>query len=409
MESGMEQRERDNETMISVLSSITGALPHEARSFLENNSWQLEEAAAAYYNAQEEEAAPAAAEGAEADTYTGPRTLDGRPAPQTIPSVGSSSGPASRARAAGASGGIATLGSIGGNSNAGQGQGDDDSDDEEPRDLFAGGEKSGLAVQDPKNNSKSLINDILKKAKANTPKPPSPPATAGPSRFRGPGTTLGGDDTPSRTIADPNAGQPPQSAPQTRILHIWEDGFSVDDGDLCRFDDPQHSRDLSMIRNGRAPLHLMGVAPGQPVDVQLNKHDEKYKKPKGVYKPFSGSGQRLGSPTPGPTSSATSAPAPAASAASHASSVPGPRIDESEPTVLLRLQLIDGTRLNARFNATHTVGDVYDFINRASPANSVTPWVLATTFPNKDHADKSAVLSDLPEFKKGGTAVQKRK
>jgi UBX domain-containing protein 1 len=50
---------------------------------------------------------------------------------------------------------------------------DDDSDDEDydpreqPRDLFAGGEKSGLAVQDPKRNDpRKVVNDILKKARA---------------------------------------------------------------------------------------------------------------------------------------------------------------------------------------------------------------------------------------------------
>lgn len=50
---------------------------------------------------------------------------------------------------------------------------DDDEDDDEsdrrgPRDLFAGGEKSGLAVQDParKADPQNVIKDILAKAKA---------------------------------------------------------------------------------------------------------------------------------------------------------------------------------------------------------------------------------------------------
>lgn len=42
--------------------------------------------------------------------------------------------------------------------------------DDEPRDMFAGGEKSGLAVQDPskkdKNDPKKVVDDILKKARA---------------------------------------------------------------------------------------------------------------------------------------------------------------------------------------------------------------------------------------------------
>jgi UBX domain-containing protein 1 len=73
----------------------------------------------------------------------------------------------------------------------------------------------------------------------------------------------------------------------------------------------------------------------------------------------------------------------------------------------LRIQLANGTRLPARFNATHTIGDVYGFIFRALPSSNDRPWVLATTFPNKDHTDKSLALGDVPEFKRGGTAVQK--
>lgn len=100
--------------------------------------------------------------------------MDGRPAPQSIPTVGSSSSSAPPKK----KGGIATLGSISqGSSNphAGHGHDDDDDDDddddpeEEPRDLFAGGEKSGLAVQDPssnRNDPRKVVNDILKKARA---------------------------------------------------------------------------------------------------------------------------------------------------------------------------------------------------------------------------------------------------
>jgi UBX domain-containing protein 1 len=106
------------------------------------------------------------------EPYTGPRTLDGRPAPQAIPTVPSSS----RTTRAPPRGGIATLGSLqqGGDSHGHDHDDDDDDDDdgdfnpdaEQPRDLFAGGEKSGLAVQDPKRDPRSVVNDLIKKAKA---------------------------------------------------------------------------------------------------------------------------------------------------------------------------------------------------------------------------------------------------
>lgn len=234
------------------------------------------------------------------------------------------------------------------------------------------------------------------------------PSAPPPTRFRGSGQTLGGDDTPSQVIPDPHSGAPEPEPPQTRILHLWEDGFSVEDGPLRRFDDAENAADLAMIRQGRAPLHLMGVRPDQAVDVQLIKHDDNYKPPPKVYKPFSGGGQRLGSPTPGePSVTVPQAAAPPSSSSTFAK--PEADIDASQPTLSLRLQLANGQRLPARFNTTHTIGDVYDFIDRAYPGSNARPWVLATTFPNKDHTDKSLVLGEMAEFKRGGTAVQKWK
>jgi UBX domain-containing protein 1 len=199
---------------------------------------------------------------------------------------------------------------------------------------------------------------------------------------------------------------------QERVLHIWHDGFSVDDGPLHRYDDPRNQEDLQMIRQGRAPLHLMNVQVDQRVDVKLQQHDEKYRPLPKVYRPFSGQGRRLGSPVPGEvTPSVTTTAAPAASTVASTSATPSTGADESQPTLMLRIQLPDGTRLPARFNTTQTVGDVYDFITRASAslANSARPWVLSTTFPNKEHEDKGLVLGEMPEFKRGGTAVVKWK
>ena len=42
---------------------------------------------------------------------------------------------------------------------------DEEDDDGKPPDLFAGGEKSGLAIQDPKMDAKNHLEDIIRKAK----------------------------------------------------------------------------------------------------------------------------------------------------------------------------------------------------------------------------------------------------
>ena len=221
--------------------------------------------------------------------------------------------------------------------------------------------------------------------------------------------TLGGDGVESRSIPDPRGPARSSNAqPQERVLHVWQDGFSIDDGELRRFDDPANQTDLQLIRSGRAPLHLMNVEADQPVDVKLHQHETPYVAPPKSYKPFSSSGQRLGSPVPGdgnppPATSSTSAPAAGSSAGSSAA----PTVDASQPTIMLRIQMPDGSRLPARFNTSHTIGDVYGFVQSSSVETRTRSWVLVTTFPNKEHTDKSLVLADMQEFKKGGTAVVK--
>ncbi|KAI9875867.1 MAG: UBX domain-containing protein 1, partial [Watsoniomyces obsoletus] len=217
--------------------------------------------------------------------------------------------------------------------------------------------------------------------------------------------TLGGDDTPSQEI--PAAPQPTEPAERVeRTLHFWRDGFSVDDGDLFRNDDPRNAELLNLIRQGRAPLRIMNVRPGQEVDVEIKQHEGDYVKPKTKYMPFGGSGNRLGSPTPGiqmPGAFETSQPAPVAPSAA-STGPPKPNVDESQPTVSLRISLGSGTRLPARFNTSQTIGDVYDFVRRAEPGGQ--EFVLQTTFPTTELKDLSQVLGDMSEFKRGGVLVQ---
>lgn len=96
--------------------------------------------------------------------WTGPRTLDGRPAPQAIPTTSSSSSSKRPPKKKG----LATLSSItGGHAHDHDDDNDENDGDDLHRDTYAGGEKSGLAVQDPNQRSdpRRMINDLLAKAK----------------------------------------------------------------------------------------------------------------------------------------------------------------------------------------------------------------------------------------------------
>jgi UBX domain-containing protein 1 len=305
---------------------------------------------------------------------------------------------------------------------------DEDEDEEKGQDLFAGGEKSGLAVQNP-DRPADHFRTIMQQARQNRERPPAPghdheeeEENARSSNFTGRAQTLGGDDAPSRVIGESSSGAAASAARRlprvSRTLHLWQDGVSVDDGPLFRFDDPNNATILQDINQGRAPRSLLDVEVGQEVDLNLEPHKgENYVAPKKKFKPFGGQGQRLGSPTPGlPTTSDSTAnqssaqSTSAAASQSTSSAAPGQvNVDSSQPTLQMQIRLGSGARLSSRFNTTHTIGDIYDFVDRASNESVSRPYALQTTFPTTEFNDRAQVLGDISDFKRGGVLVQKWK
>ncbi|KAH9809318.1 UBX domain-containing protein 1-like [Teratosphaeria destructans] len=392
---------------VATFSQMTGANPSTAQATLESTNWNLEEAANLFFAAADGEPGHDVDDAFGADEPANQPTSSNPQPPTQSSSRGSSQAPR---RIPGQGPRAVTLRDL-------QRGGDESDDDEEDKkqDMFAGGEKSGLAVQNPDKGGGPVdhFKNIMNQARQNRERPPvegeeeERPQRS--SNFSGRAQTLGGDDAPSQVVEDPLArtGRPAVLPRATRTLHLWADGISIDDGPLFRFDDPANQDIMAQINQGKAPLSLLNVQPNQEVDLNLDPHkDENYKQPKPKYKPFSGQGQRLGSPTPGASSAQAGAPSrPSAPASSSTSSAPTVAVDENAPTLRMQVRLGDGTRLQSRFNTSHTVGDVYDFVNRASPTQR--NYALMTTFPNKEYTDKSVVLGELDEFKRGGVLVQK--
>ncbi|CAO3616088.1 unnamed protein product [Cunninghamella echinulata] len=253
-----------------------------------------------------------------------------------------------------------------------------------------------MLVQDPskRNKSNNLIDEILKKAAAGgaAPEDSGSSTQSKPSYFTGSGYKLGSEEEPSvlvneNTDDDDTSNQP--LPPVTRYLTFWRNGFSVDDGPLLRYDDPANSAMLSAINSGRAPLSLLNVQHGQPVDVRVaRRQDEDYvPPPKAPPKPFEGAGHRLGgSSAPSPASTSSGTPT------NTSSSLSPPDVDPNQPTTSLQIRLVDGSRLVAKFNHTHTVGDIRRYIN--AERSSERPYTLQTTFPVKELKDDNESLKD---------------
>ncbi|KAI0052836.1 SEP-domain-containing protein [Auriscalpium vulgare] len=285
---------------------------------------------------------------------------------------------------------------------------DDDEDDGPPQNFFAGGERSGLSVQNPDSNRNtpggSVVRDLLRRAAEAGPPPQD---EGGQGVFSGGGYTLGSDDIESSFIPDPNA--PPAAELETAIRHVtfWRDGFSIEDGDLRRYDDPEQARILNEISSGNAPPSIMNVLPNQPVELRVARRtDEDYVPSTGTRAAFHGSGNRLGAPAGASASASTgagalsgmpgafpgSAPPPSAPPVERESLTTRFEVDQTKPMTSVQVRLADGTRIVARMNLTHTVRDLRNFINAASRENAVRAYTIGTTFPNRTLEDQDATI-----------------
>ncbi|KAN0137568.1 hypothetical protein V8E53_004619 [Lactarius tabidus] len=143
-----------------------------------------------------------------------------------------------------------------------------------------------------------------------------------------------------------------------RDLTFWRDGFSVEGGELRRYDDPAQAQILSEINAGRAPPSILIVQPGQPVE-----HQGYVPTPR---RGFAGSVSRLGGRSGPSTGSCfgglvTQRPSPV---------TPRFSVDQSKPTTIVQVGLADGTRIVARINLDHTVRGPHRFINASRPENN---------------------------------------
>ncbi len=283
---------------------------------------------------------------------------------------------------------------------------DDDGDDKEPESddddgegqaFYAGGsEHSGQQILGPPKKKRDFVSHMFKKAReaGGEVVEGGSSSASGPSRtaFTGAAFKLGSDTTPSEKIEDRT---PKVAKPREFTLKMWENGFSIDDGELRDYNDTANREFLRSVMTGRIPDELIKEARGGEVHVNMEDHKhEQYVKPKVKPKPFQGAGHTLGGAVPSFTSDA---PAPAASSPSdnaenEKKAKERAQVDESKPMTSLQIRLPDGTRLVVKLNHTHTVAQLREYVTMARPTYATTPFTLATTFPNKTLDDDASDL-----------------
>merc|ERR1719481_2249135 len=283
---------------------------------------------------------------------------------------------------------------------AGNDEDSDEDDDEDQQAFFAGGSShSGNVILGPKKKKMNNVGDFFKSIQeaGAVPVDPSEEGESSSSKmkaFSGGGFRLGSDETPSAKVGDAGASASAAAGPQPKkfVLKMWKDGFSLDDGDIRHYNDPQHREFLAAVLKGQIPDELVKEAKGGGVHVDMEDHrQEEFVKPKVKAKPFTGAGNVLGSIAPSvaaPEASASLDPKQAESAAQQKVN-----FSDANPVANIQVRLADGSRLIVKLNHSHTVSDLRSYINTARPQYDGVSYNLMTTFPNKELTDDAATIS----------------
>ncbi|XP_078486985.1 NSFL1 cofactor p47-like isoform X1 [Ciona intestinalis] len=368
--------------MVTEFRGITDTSEERAKFFLESSGWQLQVALSSFFDSGIAENPTAMSEDEVDDEYVPEE--DPEP-PKNKPGVSTRSSKVEPKRTTRSSK-FASVHDYKNNKN-------DDSSEEEGQRYYAGGsEHSGeLIVGPPRKKNTQQIKDLFKEAKEHGAEVVDEPNKNGKEKekkkyFTGAGYKLGdGEESPSVFV--PGEVEQQRPGPVNVVLKLWSNGFTVDDGPLRDFNDPENQEFLQSVKKGQIPRELIRNAKGGEVHVDMEDHrEEEYKPQKKKLKPFSGQGQMLGSPTP----QVETSPAPSIS-----SSVDPPiSIDQSKPSTNIQIRLLDGTRIRQQFNHDHRISDIRSFISNSQPNMGSRPFVLMTTFPNKELTNENETIAD---------------
>lgn len=374
----------DREELVKQFSDVTGVSEDRAKFYLEAANGELQVALSSFYEGDNEGDRP------------GPVVLDDDDSDDdNVPMDSvhlSRSDAKSKAKKATQSSNIATLASLNDSSS--------DDEAEQGQAFYAGGsERSGQQVLGPpkKNPIKDYVSEIFRSAQQGnleTFEGEASPSSSS-SLYAGTGYRLGQTDNDHQAIPERqrSSGRDGDHNHEVVTLTLWRQGFSINDGELRRYEDAANKEFFESIMRGEIPAELRSKGPTMiHLDLKDNRHED-YVKRSAPFKAFAGSGQSLGSPTPNIVLTSPSVSA-ANNEENEKKASSGLPVDESQPTTNLQIRLADGSRLSARFNQSHTIDNVRQYITSARPQYAEQSFALMTTFPPKELVDGSQSLKD---------------
>lgn len=178
-------------------------------------------------------------------------------------------------------------------------------------------------------------------------------------------------------------------------LTVYKNGFIVDNGEFRDLAEEDNKRFMLDINAGKVPKELSGK--GMNLRVALkDKRNQMYVKknitPESVYK---GEGKRLGGNTTDNSNNNNNNESKNENETANTTEIPKElkkiNVDESKPITTLQIRLYNGKRLTQKFNLEHTIEDLFQFIESASP---ISTFRLLYDFPPKEVTRSDKTLGD---------------
>ncbi|XP_001952475.1 NSFL1 cofactor p47 [Acyrthosiphon pisum] len=389
----MSESEQSNK--VNEFAGITNVDLERAKFYLESAAWSMDAALASFYDEGTDDEPPSGNAG---QSSSRPPAASNRDVP--IASI-SSYKPVAKPKKWQPQSRIMTFSSL---KNAESE--DKDSDDEEGQRFYAGGSiTSGQQVIGPPRNNADVITDMFQTAQkyASTSAPSGSSSSthdSGASNFFGTGYKLGQTENDTEVIPSPNATTKRSSNQEEVVLKVWKEGFTINDGELHSIDRPENREFLLLVARGEEipPLLLKEANVSSEDELHVSVEDHRYEeyvpsKPK--KKIFGGSGNLLGSPAPDVVG--IEVPKEVTSDSGVANEVNARAVvplTPDAPTTPLQIRLVDGTRIVATFNHSHTIGDIRRYIIAARASFASTPFKLQSSYPPKTLDNNDQTLSE---------------
>ncbi|MEE6476938.1 hypothetical protein FKM82_011290 [Ascaphus truei] len=183
------------------------------------------------------------------------------------------------------------------------------------------------------------------------------------------------------------------------VIKMWKNGFTINDGELRDYTDAANRQFMDSMRKGELPSELQKTFEKEEVDVNVEdrKHEEySFRKP--LFSPFSGLGHRLGSATPNIITKDLNG--------AEMQSLPSVDVNELEPVTSIKIWLADGKRIVQKFNTSHRISDVRDFLEKIPCKSGNAPFTLATSPPLCELLDETITIQEA--HLQNAVLVQKR-